>query len=363
MNKQVSSLVLLWTLLSVVTLNVTLAHAEPIRTEIGFKKIEDPALPAQVRATSDSVFEIRIVSEENLEDIVVLNLTEPKNKDIDQRMRENPNLDELERIVFIKQFERCRREQIETACPLYTGIEKATGFLVKDGSQIMTNAHVVNRILKLQARQQGKPVPELLKTSPWVSVFLFNKEGKLVFDPYLNRPSLVKFETPSKLGLTSPSGWYAEDTDYVVVQLPKVLGKPLKIAAAAKTGEMLYRLGYASCTGCELNPNQANPELNRDRGAGLNSNGVGLYWSRGKSQALDVVQSLLRIPSEFFSLSKKENFLFFAADAQIGMSGGPILNEAGEVVGVFAGSKPVVASDGSMIVISRGVRPLDFGKN
>lgn len=79
-------------------------------------------------------------------------------------------------------------------------------------------------------------------------------------------PTIFKYGKPSPLALTFGNGWFADDSDYVVIQLSKPIGQPLKIAKSIVPGEILYHLGYASCTGCDRAHNLIDPKLEISRG-------------------------------------------------------------------------------------------------
>lgn len=344
-------------------LNVAYAsNSSKVVSENGFKNINAPSTSTMLNSTSESVFEVRILSEDSVDKINVFNLTDPKLQGFEQKISSGAGLSPQELISINKQVERCRRDKIEKECPVLFTIEKATAFLAGgDGSFLITNAHVVNRYLKLRAAIEGKTILDLLKTPQRIPIFLFNSQGSLVFDPYIAPAYITTYGNPSILALRNFS-WYAEDSDYVVIKLPAPIGNPLKIARTMSVGEAVFRLGYAACTGCAENPNKTNPELNRDRGSAGNSNGTDLYWTSGKIQSLETASEFLKLPLGYLEGTHKDNFIFFNADSQVGMSGGPIVNQSGEVVGVFSGSKPKINDDGSMVVMSRGVRPPEFDK-
>jgi hypothetical protein len=345
---------------TVATLSASSAFADvQLPTELGFQKLESSSTPAAVKKTADSVFEVRLVYEADPNKIVVMDLTDPKFKDIDQKVDAVTKLDANEKTVIKNQIQRCRRDGIDKQCPVFFTMEKATAFLVGgDGSYLLTNAHVVNGFLKMVSALQNKSVLELLKSQQRILIYLFDQSGKLIFDPYLNQANVIKYGEPSQLAIMQ-SSWYAEDSDYAVLKLSKVIGQPLKVAKSFKAGEVVYHTGFAACTGCDSAPNTTDAELNRDRSPKPNSTGVGYYWTAGNLQSAATARAFINA-DWYLNLARLNDMLFFNADAQVGMSGGPILNQAGEVVGVFAGSKQKVNPDGSMSVLSRGVRPTEF---
>lgn len=343
------------------TLNVAHAEQADLRTELGFKTLSETNVPDAIKKTADSTFEARVVYENSPADVAVIDLTDPKMSDADQKIDAIDKLDASEKVVIKKQFERCRREKIERQCPVYFTIEKATAFLAGgDGTYLVTNAHVVNGPLKLLSTLAKKPILDLLKQPQRILIYLFDHNGNLVFDPYINQAAIIKHGEPSSLAKLH-SDWYAEDTDYAVIKLDKKIGEPIKIASSVQPGETSYHSGYPACTGCASAPNKTDPNLNRDRSPRKNSSGMGFYWTEGKIQDSATARSFINA-DWYLALAKLDQMVFLNADAQVGMSGGPILNEAGEAIGVFAGSKDKINIDGSMTVLSRGVRPPEFNQ-
>lgn len=338
-----------------------------IETQLGFRLLSDKSTPAYLRSAAQSVFEVRVPSI-SPESFRVMDLESEEFRDFQKIINSLPEekFSKQERVVVEKQIEYCRRQNNSHACDIMLHIEKGTSFLAGgDGSYLLTNAHVVDRYLTSMAKAEGKSVPEYLERPQWVPIFIFDSSGNLVLDPYLNYPALVKFGTPSLMTLLLGSfgRWYSEDSDYVVLKLPKVLGKPLKIAKSFEPGDNLYHLGFPACTGCDANPNKTDPEENRDRKHFGNSNGKDLYWNPpGKSYSVEQASQILKTPPDFFERSNLKSWIFFSSDGQVGMSGGPIINEKGEVVGVYAGSKPLRKADGSLSILGRGVRPPEFNQ-
>lgn len=359
MIKIVFNKIILVNLLAMATINVAWAQsAPPFSTELGFKRLSDPSTPASLKVASNSVFEVRSISEDNVADLRTLDLTDPKFANFDDKIDSISELDANEKVVVKKQIENCRRHGNEKECTVFFGIEKGTAFLAGgDGSALWTNAHLVSRFLKLRAALAQKTVQEILKSDARVAIFLFDQNGNLVFDPFIDSAFVKIYPEKTSFAAALRGDWYSEDSDFVGIQLGRVVGTPLRIGAAANNGETLYRPGFAACTGCSQNPNQTDPELNRDRGPSLNSDGNGLYWTRGVSQGNDSVTAFLGV--NLGGLFDLKHMVFFSADSQVGFSGGPILNNQGEVVGVFAGSKPKIYNK-MMTVLSRGVRPPFF---
>lgn len=361
-NVLLSTILTLWTFSGAYALE----GAQPkFATDLGFKTLTEPGTPSFLKNASKSVYKVQIVSEANPNEVSVFDLESNEFKAFKTKVHTMPKeqLSDAERVTILKQIERCKRDKLIKNCPILLTFERATAFLVGgDGSFLVTNAHVVDRYLKLIAAQEKKSVLELLKHPQMLPLFLFDQNGSLIVDPFVNQPVVFRYGSPSSLAITNSNGWYGDDSDYVVIKLSTPIGEPLKIASSRSESEVLYRLGFSACTGCIEAPNRVDPALNTNRGTLGNSNGRDLYWTAGRSLNLTEAASYTGVSPDYFNTTHKKNWIFFLADSQVGMSGGPILNSAGEAVGIFAGSKPKQNEDGTMTVMSRGVRPPEFNK-
>lgn len=363
MRKMTFAALALCNLLTLVTTHAVWAQnpaiKPPFTTQLGFKRLSDPATPDFLKKAARSVFEIRTLSAESPNDLTQLDLTDPKLKNVEAKIDANQDWDDKEKLIIKKQIQACRRNGSEKECVVFFTIEKSTGFLAGyDGSMLWTNAHVVERFLKLRATLAKRSVPQQLKAEPRVAIFLFDLNGHLVFDSFDNVANVVVYTDEISRVAQARGDWYAEDSDFVGIKLDHPIGLPLKIGAKATFGQNLYRPGFPGCTGCASNPNQVNPMLNQPRGQGKDSSGQGPYWTSGETPSNERLMSFIGIPG-IENYFKMDQMVFFSADSQVGFSGGPILNESGEAVGVFSGSLPRKYGN-EMVVLSRGVRPPAF---
>jgi hypothetical protein len=367
-HKSILAMALLANIWSMTTFYGLSAKADelPFQTELGFKRLSDLSTPENIKKASESVFEVRVPEARDLSDVTVVDLTDPRMVDFESKIAgitPSDKIDEKEKIVILSQIKNCRKSPEQTKnCALMFSIQKATAFLAGDseGTTLWTNAHVVNGFLNIQALARGKSILDIVKDKPRMLVFVFNQQGELVFDPFKDTAQLQDTDEPSYASLIRGK-WFAEDSDFVSMKLSRKIGQSLKIGVRAKSGDRLYHPGYAACTGCARNPNVTDPLDNNSRGPGQDSNGIGLYWTAGEQQDLKTVTAYLEVPSGMWDMYKKDQMIFFSADAQVGMSGGPILNADGQVIGVFAGSKPKMVG-ATMLNLSRGVRPSQFDK-
>lgn len=356
MIKFAFSRIVMLNILTLVTLNAFAQTSPPFTTDLGFNRLSHPSTPAMLPWASKSVFEVRIVSEDILEDIQTWDLTAPEYSQVDSKIESSPVLDDKEKIIIKRQISNCRNRGNEKQCSVFMGFNKGTAFLAGKGGLLWTNAHVIDRFVKIITNLRKQSVSEWIKRDGRLLIFLFDANGKLVFDPFTDS-AIVKINPNVSKAEAGKEEWYSVDSDYVGIQLSRSLGTPLRIGNPPIPGENLYRPGYPVCTGCPQNSVSEDPERNRNRGLGRNSDGVGLYWTGGAAQRVDSIISFLGVdPRGNYDLGQ---MVLFSADSQLGLSGGPILNTQGEVVGIFAGSKQRVY-DSSMVVLSRGVRPPAF---
>lgn len=331
----------------------------PFSTELGFTEVTDQSTPEFLKTVSESVFEIRTFVETSIEDLIVIDMEGSDLDDFQRQVQDSSVVDRTEKVVLNLQIEKCRTSDAQDQCVLRRSL-KGTAFLAGgDGSTLWTNAHVVDRFLEFRASYEEVPVREILPTRPLLPVFLFNRDGKLVFNPYDDEANLAYFPRLSPMAV-SRSQWYAEDTDFVGIQLSRSVGRPLVISESDRSEGLLYRPGFPACTGCPDEPNFTDPILNNDRSPHQNSNGDSMYWSSGRQlgseQMYAVVNPFFHSMLEIYWL---DQMVFFSADAQVGFSGGPIVNDQGQVLAIYAGSLPRIFGD-QMIVMSRGVRPPVF---
>lgn len=331
------------------------AQTPPIQTELGFKRINDPSTPPALRALiPQSVFEMRALAVQDESDMITIDLNSPRYAQLQQKLATATGDLKLDRIVIEKQIEYCRRRNLIKECTVIVSNEKGTAFLAgRNGATLWTNAHLVDKFLQMRARNAGKSVYDLLQSDARVAIFLFDLNGRLVFDPFVDSAAVFAYIPPTQKMLNG--GYWADDnSDMVGIQLGREIGRPLTIAKLPPANTLVYRPGFPACTGCGIQTNVTDPALNNARGQAKDSNGEGLFWSAGQLQALPTVYQFLGV--NLGSLQDIRNMVFFTADSQVGMSGGPILLPTGEVVGIFAGSKARMFG-AKLLVLARGVRP------
>lgn len=235
--------------------------------------------------------------------------------------------------------------------PYLTG---GTAWVVKSSegrSVIVTNWHVFQRQFAPQMFLAPAIVPrpaaerkELLKQlEPIFS--LYDASGNLVYEStqHATAPRIVGMGDVVGAAFSDPSVQAVATLveDYVAVEIPLALGRPLAVAAEAPSmKEPAFALGYPVST------------LGRKQ----NSDGQQLYFSSGHfyspEQFLQLVEPLAKavahfsepIPADQAPLVSKDyhlptrGFVYSSCDVVGGNSGGPLLNSAGEVVGMVTRS-------------------------
>lgn len=340
----------------------------------GFYPLNVMGLPDAVRAAGSSIFELRVLAagEDRLLRLVdVSNGQGVKIKDNIRRMKTNStgasSIDEKDKTVLIKQIESCEGDKNisnQMNCLVTFDIRKSTGFLTGEGSTLWTNAHVVDgfmdfvekfRDAKFRNKSKLGKFKKIFFEKQRIAVFIFNKEGELLLNPYLDKATIVK-PPPMTYMARVRNTFYAEDSDYIGLSLSRPIGNPLKVAEKpAVFGQRIFLFGYPACTACKPEVFQVDdPNDFADRSPEPNSDGEGLKVSSGvllepKSQA-----SFFEVQESLMDYWQLDRMLFNSADSNHGNSGGPLLNERGEVIAIHTGGKSRII-DGKIKRISRSV--------
>ncbi len=340
----------------------------------GFYPLNVKGLPDVVRAAGSSVLELRVLAagEDRLLRVVdVSNGQGVKIKDNIRRMKTSStdvsSIDEKDKTVLIKQIESCEGDKNisnQMNCLVTFDIRKSTGFLMGDGSILWTNAHVVEgfigfvekfRDAKFRNKSKLSQFKKIFSEKQRIAVFIFTKEGELLLNPYLDKATVVK-APPMTYKARVRNTFYAEDSDYIGLSLSRPIGNPLKVAEKPPVfGQRIFLFGYPACTACKPEAFQVDdPNDFADRSPEPNSDGEGLKVSSGvllepKSQA-----SFFEVQESLMDYWQLDRMLFSSADSNHGNSGGPLLNERGEVVAIHTGGKSRMI-DGKLKRVSRSV--------
>jgi hypothetical protein len=336
---------------------VLLLFANSVLAESGFYSPRDNKFSGPVKEASKSVFEIRtafISDLENFSDVMVADISNPSNKNtvlakIDQAQ------DPRDRIILRAFVANCEKQATLAECPLPSSFNGGTGFITDGGSKFWTNAHVVDPMVKTRAASREKTVSEILHTKDNYPVFIFDADGNLVFNGLEEQLSFGNLPGQSKV-LTQKDDWFGIDNDAISLSLPNALGKPLKFSSQSfSENQNVSIIGYPYCTGC-ADPSGNNDLTFSNRGSTPNAENCIEKSTKGYIMNADQWAEFADIPQALMGDVDKSHFMITTADTQHGMSGGPMLNDQGEVLGLNAGSKPVRWNN-KVLVYSRGVRP------
>lgn len=330
------------------------------KAQVGFIDPRDPSVPTPLKDAAESVYEVRTAFISDLteySDVKVVDISSDTQKNaVLELINSLPSpYDHKDKAVMRAFIQRCERSNNKTECIVPTSLNSGSGFITGNGSTFWTNAHVLEKMLKTKELTDETTISDLLNGTNNMPVFIFNKNGDLVFDGLSEE---VKFKaTPALTNLTAAEGnFFAVDSDYVAIDLQKILGAPLKVAQnKSLSGEVISVIGYPSCTGCKAPEGMDEIEY-LDRGQGRNAENCLEKIAVGTTISTQNFGDLAQVNNALINMLDQESFIASTADSQHGMSGGPILNQNGEVVGIHTGGKSVVRN-GTVARYSRGVIP------
>lgn len=329
-----------------------LAHANP-----GFYSVNDENLPPAVAAAAPSVFEVRTAFFEDFEnwsDVSVMDITGDKRAEILTQIDELQ--DPKQRSIMRAFIDHCKTPEQLSQCPVPLKSNNGSGFITGKGKTFWTNAHVMERVLKLKATMNDKSVADVLSEENTFPIFIFNQDGEMVFNGLENKILFSAVPQPTQLS-TASGKFYAEDSDYLGLELPESLGRGLTISGFI-TSPSVAVIGYPVCTGCEA-PEGLDPAEFADRGPGMNAEDCVQKVTGGQILPLENWAQLAQVSAYSMQSLNPQIFFGYNADSQHGMSGAPVLDVDGKVIGIHAGGK-TVSRGGQLERYSRGVRPPEF---
>lgn len=187
-----------------------------------------------------------------------------------------------------------------------------SAFVVEDSKTLWTAAHVI-----LNPRQAGQNI----------ELYILDSVGQKIFDTRNGDSAILSLIGPENNGNSAPSSH-----DYAKIVLSRPLNlKPLSLnTSIPPLGEYLYSVGYPAIDSID--------EVNSQTIT------LGVPQSRvtmGKAIASETADTSIvssRLPALFIEAVKKElsnKLIYMDSDGYFGQSGSPILNDSGEVVGIF----------------------------
>ncbi len=326
----------------------------------GFYNVQDSRLPPALQQASSSVYEVRTAFIEDFDkysDVEVLDLSGSNRQQIISKL---PSLfpDKRDLAIYRAFIDHCKSDEDTKSCPIPKKINNGTGFLAGSGDTLWTNAHVMEKTIKMRAKMNETTTEAILQSKLKLPMFIFDKNGNMVFNGLENEISFKTLPKQTELTKREQNTFYSVDSDYLAIDLPATLGTPLKIARTPTPA--IAVMGYPACTGCQT-PEGSEPMEYTSRGQGLDAEDCIEKVTGGNILPLNVWGQLNQINNEALSLIDQWTFFGYDADSQHGMSGGPVLNMNGEVVGIHAGGKSLNVN-GRVQRTSRGVRPPEFNQ-
>ena len=319
---------------------------------IGFYDVSTSHLPLAVQATKDSIFRLVIInlSSDSNPTIKASDFANTKTKLNNLRTKD---FDQFDRAILIAQIEACEKAKLPD-CTISTTNSRSTGFLAGSGTTLWTTAHSFKSQIEYFAQLENGETSALATKKQNLGFLVFNSNHQLVYNS-LTQPASLKALPPTTSRAFYSRSFFAEDSDFIAIDLAVVLGRPLTVAKNLNYqtyGEKLFLMGYPACTGCD--GQQSGSAL--DRSPKRNSDGVSLQVSSGISYSLPMALDLFGITPATARTFNLSNMVFYSADSHLGNSGGPVLNLQGEVVAIHGGNR--VSSDLNYLkTTSRGVTP------
>ncbi len=277
---------------------------------LGFYPKQSPSIPETVKQAQDKIFKISVPYSIFL-----------REKDY-EGVLSAPNFPENTK----KATQDCIDLGLKECRVPFTSME-GTAFLDRNPEYIWTNCHLVAEWMKLasfrQTFQTTREIREFfLETS--LPIELFTSEGEKIFEKN-EEATLVAF-SPAVMDY-KPAPFCNGMDDLVKIKLSKKLHAEGLSWSKHNEQETLFMGGFPKQT-----ESRALTQKN-------DSDGVSFYWTHGAflaKKSIDFLAYLAKIAHNEFvtSATYTETFL---ADGVNGMSGSPVLNQNGEVTGIYKG--------------------------
>jgi hypothetical protein len=328
----------------------------------GFFSPQNASVPEDVKKASSSVFELRVIGARDQSLALEADVRGNKGSQVLADIRKKAKtgyFDDKDWIVIERQVKRCQRftdQKAQEHCVILLDIRPGTGFVAKRGNVLWTAFHVANRFFETVQTFMNTPIEAQLESGGEVRLFVFNHQGQLVVDPYLELVKPIFWPKQTAVATISQK-FYAQDSDVIGFELERKIAEPLKIGTA-HLKETVFNIGFPSCTGCKnSNREEQDKDEYADRTPYPNAPGGTLMLSKGI--LLDGRLTLKALQADALSsLFDLEHMFFTSADAVGGSSGGPMLNAKGEVIGIVNSGNRVEIPDGPRLTI--GARPPQF---
>lgn len=229
------------------------------------------------------------------------------------------------------QLDSCTNNRLQV-CPIFDQMGDGSAFTLNTPDSMYTNLHNFYEVISANYSLDKNATSEIiLKRNLHVPLLfaLTDQNGKSVVDTSKTTIGTLEFfnSSPHLLGgdISNMNNVLGRASDVVRVHLPNTTALPLSISkTSVKQGDTVYLLGYPMATS------------NRSSVGAVDSDGNSLRISVGN--VISFADWKLRTGNNFGAQEEsilQENMIFFDADCEHGNSGGPLVNENGEVVGIF----------------------------
>lgn len=278
----------------------------------GFAERDSPEVPAAVKARSRFIYRLDLpffttTKKASYEDLLALPSFPTEAKE---------------------DIETCRAAGLEN-CVIRFGAWRGSAFLDESGDAIWTNCHMVHGWIAYERQGlflEGETdiLKALMKRD--IPLSLTDAEGRIQEIGSARLKAFVASGLKNQAQLECSLG-----NDAVKLQLGRALAeRGIPRVRKIEAGEMLYVGGF---------PRETKSRASRGR---ADSNGESFYWTLGAHLPKGAASEEYFGDPERYSLALGNPYAeALLADGIEGMSGGPVLNERGEVTGIYKGYLPL----------------------
>jgi hypothetical protein len=297
-----------------------------VLAEPGFWAIDDIDIPAAIRRNGDSVYQVIVLQSSRHEILskVGYNATiSEQRRRLEADMEKDPTEMPSGDLGGYYQIESCIKFD-KDQCEIYKTIALGTAFeasLYPDTSTLWTSYHNVEGVIKNYLEREGLGDSDKMinRMEIPLNILLVNKNREVVFDTRINGQSAKIIDFARGIGV-------------VQIQLSETIGRPLLFGEHRGIGgrslEDIYMMGF--------------PLVQRDE-----TKREDFYAYPLKRYDLSVTIGEIFLRPAHGRHASEARRIECDADSALGMSGAPVFNKRGEVIGIFI--KPIAFKVGSVL--------------